>query len=89
MKYNIIFGNNYLIMTESSKEVAIRKLDSILSTITQFSLIEALNSMQLESVNFDGSDYSPKAPWNSKWTIPDYFINLVLAKYNVSIAPNK
>ena len=41
--------------------------------------------MQMESCNYDGSDYTPKSPWDSKWTIPDYFINLILKPFQVKI----
>lgn len=85
MKYNIIFGEHVLVLHNDSKKDAIMKLDAILSCVANYSLMSNLNDMQMEACDYEGSDYAPKAPWDSKWTIPDYFINLVLSPYNVKI----
>lgn len=89
MNYLIVFGNNDAIIECASKEAAIRRLDTILQCTNSFSLLSKLNDMQMESCNFDGSDYTPKAPWDSKWTIPDYFINLILKPFKVKLEKAK
>lgn len=85
MKYSIIFGDCETVFTVNTKEEAIRRLDTILNCTAKFSLLSRLNDMQMESCNYDGSDYTPKSPWDSKWTIPDYFINLILKPFQVKI----
>lgn len=89
MKYDIIFGDGAFVLSNENKQAAIMKLDTILSCTANFSLMSKLNDMQMESCNYDGSDFSPKTPWDSKWTIPDYFINMVLSPYNCLIEKHK
>ena len=89
MNYLIVFGNEDTIIKCASKEEAIRRLDTILHCTNDFSLMAKLNDMQMEACNYDGSDYTPKAPWDSKWTIPDYFINLLLKPFKVKLKKDK
>ena len=86
MGYNIIFLPDNFILTYESKEGAIRAIDSILTAIAKVSLLNILNDMQMEVV---GDTFEPKSPFHSKWTIPDYFINLALSKYNIKLERRK
>lgn len=78
------------ILTFSSKREAINKADMIIRHLTKESLLANLNEMQsVAKFESDKRSYNTdEALFSNKYTIPDYFINLLLAKYHLKIAPN-
>lgn len=56
---------------------ATRWIEDILQAITDFSLQNELNNMQVEST----SSMNPHSIWFDKGTIPLYFVNLLLRPY--------
>lgn len=72
------------IITRDSKQEIMDLADKLVSAITnhKFSLMEELNTMQSE---VGGLDISDDNVFKSKYTIPNYFINLLLEPYNLQI----
>lgn len=84
MSYSLVFkhkGQDNQHLNYLNKKDAIRAADMILLSVTGFSLLEELNKMQLYSSS--GGDI-PEA-FKNKSNIPDYFINLILSKYNMEL----
>lgn len=77
MKYKLWFGNESFI-TLSDKESAIRQADCIGRVLLKVNILSEINQMQAEAGD------CPE--FKNKFTIPDYFINLVLSQYNMKIA---
>ena len=86
MKYYLYFGDNCFIVL-ADKESAVRKADAIGSALLNVSILGELNTMQSEACNINNGEENPV--FINKYTIPDYFINLVLRKYNMKIKPFK
>lgn len=88
MEYNLIFENVNGISTiikMGDKESAIRQADSIAKCLLNVSIMSELNKMQMEATQ--GKE--EVATFHNKFAIPDYFINLILCKYHMRIAPVK
>ena len=81
-KYNLFFGENTHIELPSKKS-AIQKADDIGRALLNVCILGELNTMQSEA-SITGQE---NPVFTNKYTIPDYFINLVLSKYNMSISP--
>lgn len=72
------------IITRDSKQEILELADKFISATTnyKFSLIGELNRMQSE---VGGLNISDDNVFKSKYTIPDYFINLLLEPYNLKL----
>jgi len=83
--YILEFTKTDFQITSETREGIIRKADGIL-TIKNVSLMSLLNDMQLEATY--GNDISEKynSPFENKFTIPFYFINLLLKEHNMKLS---
>ena len=84
MNYCLCFGENDFIVLQNKKN-AIQKADNIGRALLGVCILGELNTMQTEAT-IDGNE---NPTFLNKYTIPDYFINLVLNKYNMKIKPLK
>lgn len=69
------------IIYRESKEKIIQLADCILVSLGKKSLLEELNDMQAIVWTYD----SDNPIFENKFKIPAYFINLILAKYNMKV----
>lgn len=86
VKYKLIFerGNKEeTFVTFGDKESAIRQADGIARALLNICILGELNEMQSEVAYYDEHTVT----FRNKFTIPDYFINLILKKYNMRICP--
>ena len=85
--YGLSFSDKYILYNKN-KENIISIANAILETITGFSLISELNTMQAEAhaneVCKEG-DTPNHTVFDNKYEIPSYFINLVLKDYNMKV----
>ena len=72
------------IITRGNRQAIMDLADKMVSAITnnKFSLMEELNRMQSE---VGGLNISDDNVFKSKYTIPNYFVNLLLEPYNLHI----
>lgn len=68
-----------------SQEIATKKADQMLCGLRKFSLVAELNNMQAEATQ--GVENSKV--FESKYSIPLYFVNLILSKFNMRIEVEK
>lgn len=88
VKYKLVFkkdNNEETCITFADKKSAIIQADSIAQALLNVCILRELNDMQSEVLYED----EHSAIFKNKFTIPDYFINLILQKYNMRICPFK
>lgn len=75
------------LISYDNRRTAIEFVNRILETICGFSLIAELNTLQSEAC-YGYDDQLNGTCLNNKYEIPDYFINLILYKYNLEMRTN-
>lgn len=86
VRYNLIFkrgDKEETFVTFGDKESAIRQADGIARALLNVCILSELNEMQSEVKYYDEHSVT----FRNKFTIPDYFVNLVLQKHNMKICP--
>lgn len=69
------------IIYSGNQNNATKYVEDILQAITNFSLQNELNTMQIES----GEGFNPKSKWFDKGDFPLYFVNLLLKPYGMEM----
>lgn len=77
--------NETVYFTGTTQEQATRWADALLTTVTGFNLMSAMNEMQAQGCQWPQEDYGV---FDSKFTIPLYFVNLLLKDYNLKMVQN-
>lgn len=80
-----LYVNDAVFAEYDSQESATRKADQLLCGLRKFSLLAELNNMQAEATQ--GIENSKV--FESKYSIPLYFVNLILSKFNMRIEVEK
>ena len=83
-EYELKIGNSMSIPVEN-KTAAINLADGMLGHFKDCSIMKDLNDFQTQMEDcITGEEYG-SSPFENKYTIPDYFINLILRKYDMKI----
>lgn len=72
------------LISYDDRKAAIEFVNKILETICNFSLISELNTLQSEA-SYGYDEQLGGTCLKNKYEIPDYFINLILYKYNLEM----
>lgn len=80
-KLKSLDDDNILFIAENQEQIT-RKTDQLLTAFKKCSLMEKLNEMQLKTLCCGNCE---KNILSSKFTMPLYFVNLIIYPYNVKI----
>ena len=87
-KYELKIGN-YTTIPVADKNAAIDLAEGLLGHFKEYSLMNELNNFQTQVADCITRDEYSTSPFENKYTIPDYFINLLLRNYCMKIQPKK